>query len=252
MNINNVGFKWNVKEILSAADEGGFAIPAFNYSDIWDFLAIVEAAEELNAPIFVASTLQVVDDFGIELIGAFVNAKAKMVDFPVIHHLDHSNDPSICKDAIKNNYPSVMMDASAKPLDDNIMIVKNIVDFAHPRGVFVEGEVGRIKGNGQEGIYDGKDFLARVEDIERFVSETGVDSLAPAIGTAHGFYQGTPEIHFNLLKEINSTVKIPLVLHGGTGISESDIKYAIKNGINKVNVGTAIACGYMEAVKKRT
>jgi len=239
-----------VREILSAADAGGFAVPAFNYSDIWDFLAIAEAAEDLDAPVFVSSTLQVVSDIGIELCAAFVAAKAKKVGFPLIHHLDHSDDVSVCIEAVDNGYPSVMMDASAQPLAENIREVKQVVEYAKVRGVVVEGEVGRIKGRGSEGSHSSDVFLARVADIEQFVAESGVDSLAPAIGTAHGFYEGKPEIQFRLLAEINKAVKVPLVLHGGTGIPEEDVRLAIKNGINKVNVGTEIACGYMNAVRK--
>ena len=242
--------KLDIGAILSAADAEGFAVPAFNYSDIWDFTAIVEAAEELDAPIFISSTLQVVSDFGIELCGALGKAGMDKAGIPLIHHLDHSNKVDTCESAIDNHYPSVMIDASSKSLADNIATVKQVVEYAHPRGVFVEGEVGRIKGMGVEGMYSGRDFLARVEDIEQFVAESGVDSLAAGIGTAHGFYQGKPEIHFDLLADINAAVKVPLVLHGGTGIPEEDVRRAIKNGINKVNVGTIITCTYMNTVRK--
>jgi ketose-bisphosphate aldolase len=242
--------KLDVGAILSAANAGGFAVPAFNYSDIWDFQAIVEAAEELNAPIFISSTLQVVSDFGIEMCGAIGKAGMDKATIPLIHHLDHSNSVDICKAAIGNHYPSVMIDASSKPLAENIAMVRQVVEYAHPRGVFVEGEVGRIKGMGVEGMYSGEDFLARVEDVERFVAESGVDSLAAGVGTAHGFYKGKPEIHFDRLAEIHAAVKVPLVLHGGTGIPEEDVRHAIRNGINKVNVGTIITCTYMNTVRK--
>jgi ketose-bisphosphate aldolase len=241
--------KLEVGRILAAADAGGFAVPAFNYSDIWDFLAIVEAAEELDAPIFISSNQQVVTDIGIELTGAFGAAAIKKARIPLIHHLDHSNKVEICLAAVDNGYPSVMIDASARPLAENIAAVKKVVSYAHPHGVFVEGEVGRIQGMGVEGMYTGTDFLARLEDVEQFVAESGADSLAAGIGTAHGFYKGKPEIHFDLLERINAAVKVPLVLHGGTGIPEEDVKRAIRGGINKVNVGTIIHCTYMNAVR---
>jgi ketose-bisphosphate aldolase len=155
----------------------------------------------------------------------------------------------ICRAAVDHRYPSVMIDASSKSLEENIASVKEVASYAHPRGVFVEGEVGRIKGMGIEGVFTGKDFLARVEDCARFVAESGVDSLAVGIGTAHGFYEGKPEIHFDRLQEINAEVKVPLVLHGGTGIPEEDVRRAIRGGINKVNVGTIIHCTYMNAVR---
>jgi len=241
--------KLDVRKILAAADEGGFAVPAFNYSDIWDFLAIIEAAEELNAPIFISSNQAVVTEIGIELTGAFGTAAIAKAKIPLIHHLDHSNKVDICKAAVDNHYPSVMIDASARPLAENIASVRQVVAHAHPQGVFVEGEVGRIQGMGVEGMYAGNDFLARVEDCEQFVAESGVDSLAAGIGTAHGFYKGKPEIHFDLLEKINKAVKVPLVLHGGTGIPEEDVRRAIKGGINKMNVGTIIHCTYMNALR---
>jgi len=241
--------KMNVGATLAAADAGGFAVPAFNYSDIWDFLAIVEAAEELDAPIFISSNQQVVTDIGIELTGAFGAAAIRKARIPLIHHLDHSNKVEICLAAVDNGYPSVMIDASARPLAENIAAAKQVVGYAHPKGVFVEGEVGRIQGMGVEGMYSGTDFLARLEDVEQFVAESGVDTLAAGIGTAHGFYKGKPEIHFDLLDKINAAVKVPLVLHGGTGIPEEDVKRAIRGGINKVNVGTIIHCTYMNAVR---
>jgi ketose-bisphosphate aldolase len=241
--------KLDVRKILAAADDGGFAVPAFNYSDIWDFLAIIEAAEEMDAPIFISSNQQVVTDIGIELTGAFGAAAIAKAKIPLIHHLDHSNKVEICKAAVDHRYPSVMIDASAKSLEDNISTVRQVVAYAHPQGVFVEGEVGRIQGMGVEGMYSGTDFLARLEDCEKFVAESGVDSLAAGIGTAHGFYKGKPEIHFDLLEKIHKAVKVPLVLHGGTGIPQEDVRRAIKGGINKMNVGTIIHCTYMNSVR---
>jgi ketose-bisphosphate aldolase len=142
-----------------------------------------------------------------------------------------------------------MIDASMHPLDVNIRTVKQVVTYAHAHGVAVEGEIGRIKGAGIEGDFTGDDFLAEVDEVLRFVAETDVDLLAVGIGTAHGFYQGKPEIHFDRLQEIAAAVPVPLVLHGGTGIPEAHIRRAIRGGINKVNVGTIIHCTYMNAVR---
>jgi len=238
-----------VTRLLARADAEGFAVPAFNYSDIWDFLAIVEAAEELRAPIFISSNQRVVTDIGIELCGAFGGAAMRKATIPLIHHLDHSNRPELCRAAVDNGYPSVMIDASSEALESNIAKVRPVADYAHAQGVLVEGEVGRIKGAGVEGVYEGDQFLARVDEVVRFVAESGVDTLAVGIGTAHGFYQGKPEIRFDRLGEINAAVSVPLVLHGGTGIPEQDVRRAIRGGINKVNVGTIIHCTYMNAVR---
>lgn len=239
-----------LKELLKKADQGGYAIPSFNYSDIWDFLAIIEAAEEEEAPVMIASNPLVATDIGIELCGAFGKAAMDKARIPLIHHLDHSFRTEMCKAAVDHGYPSVMIDASKYSLDDNIKMVREVVEYARPRGVHVEAELGRIKGKGLEGDFEGGDFLINVQEAITLVKETGVDSLAVGIGTAHGFYEGKPEINFKRLAEVNNAVDIPLVLHGGTGIPEEDIRKAIKNGINKVNVGTIIHCTYMNNMRE--
>lgn len=237
-------------ELLMAADEGGYAIPSFNYSDIWDFLAIVEAAEEMRAPVMIASNPLVAQMISLEICGAIGVAAMKKAQVPLCHHLDHSFSVDMCKKAVDFGYPSVMIDASKYDLARNIEDVKTVVDYARPQNVHVEAEIGKIKGKGIEGDFAGGDFLVEVADAVALVKATGVDSLAVGIGTAHGFYAGEPEINFKRLAEVNEAVKIPLVLHGGTGISESDIRKAIHNGINKVNVGTIIHCTYMNNLRR--
>ena len=234
--------------MLRAADEGGYAVPMFNYTDIWDMSAIISAAIELRAPVMFAcipKTLQVLD---VEVLGAAgVAQMQKSKTGTLVHHLDHSNELELCMKAINCGFPSVMIDASMHPLEENIKLVKQVVDYAHPRNVFVEAEIGRIKGRDYEGTYLGDDFLVKVPDAVELVERTGVDSLAVGIGTAHGFYEGKPEINFERLAEVNEAVDIPLVLHGGTGIPEEDVRKAIKNGINKINVGTQIRYTYLQA-----
>lgn len=238
-----------IKNLLMKADNSGYAIPAFNYSDIWDFLSIIEAAEEESAPIMISSNPLVVNELSIELCGALGIAAMKKTKIPLIHHLDHSILVDMCKAAINNNYSSVMLDYSRYPLEENIKNVSEVVEYAHKQNVFVEGEVGRIKGIGIEGKFENGDFLTRIEEAVIFTEKTKVDSLAIGIGTAHGFYEKKPEINFKRLDEINNSINIPLVLHGGTGIPVEDIKRAIKLGINKVNVGTIIHCTYMNSLR---
>jgi ketose-bisphosphate aldolase len=238
-----------VGKLLRRARGEGFAVPAFNYSDVWDFLAIVEAAEELAAPIFISSHQSVVEAIGVEICGAIGRAAMGKARAPLIHHLDHSKSVEVCLAAVDNGYPSVMIDASMLPLEENIAAVRRVVEYAHRLSAHVEAEVGRIKGAGYEGGYAGDDYLARVEDVVRLVGATQVDSLAVGIGTAHGFYEGKPEIRFDRLAAIAAAVDIPLVLHGGTGIPEDDVRRAISGGIAKVNVGTIIHCTYMNTVR---
>ncbi|WP_343247232.1 class II fructose-bisphosphate aldolase [Diplocloster hominis] len=236
-----------LRKLLKDADQGGYAVPMFNYTDLWDQMAVIEAAMELHAPIMFASIPKTVHTISPEILGAVGTVQMKKAASPIIHHLDHAKTAELCMAAIDNGYPSVMIDASDQDLETNIAAVKRVVEYAHPRGVFVEGEIGRIKGRDYEAAYEGDDFLARVDDALRLVQETGVDSLAIGIGTAHGFYDGKPEINFKRLEEMKEAIAVPLVLHGGTGIPEEDVKKAIRLGINKVNIGTQIRYTYMRS-----
>jgi ketose-bisphosphate aldolase len=181
-----------LRDLLREADRGGYAIPSFNYSDIWDFLAIVEAAEEERAPIMIASNPLVVQAIGVELLGAVGVASMKRARIPLVHHLDHSFSVEMCKGAIDNGYPSVMIDASKYDLQENIRRVKQVIDYARPSNVHVEAELGKIKGKGIEGDFKGGDFLIDVDEAKRLVDATRVDSLAVGVGTAHGFMRGSP------------------------------------------------------------
>ena len=240
----------NLKELLKKADEGGYAIPAFNYSDIWDFLAIIEAAEEEKSPVIISSNPLVAKAIGVDYLAVIGEVGMQLAKVSLIHHLDHSTSFELCAECIKKGYPSVMIDGSALKLEENIALSREVVEFAHPKGVCVEGELGRIKGKSIEGEYKGEDFLVNVEEAIQFVKETKVDSLAVGIGTAHGFYDTNPELNFGRLAEVNEAIKIPLVLHGGTGIPDEDIKKAISLGMNKVNIGTIIHCTYMNSLKE--
>jgi len=233
------------KELLKKADIGGYAIPAFNFNDCWDMTAIIEAAEELKAPVIIAAFHRVLNTLSPEIVGAMGAAAIKTAKVPVILHLDHCEDVELCKVAVDNGFTSVMIDGSKCSLEENIRMVKEVTEYAHAKGVFVEAELGKIKGRDFEGIFEGGDFLIQVDEAVQLVKATGADLLAAGIGTAHGFYKGKPEINFKRLGEVNDAVDLHLVLHGGTGIPEEDVRRAIKNGICKVNVGTIIRHVYM-------
>lgn len=239
-----------IMEQLKRADEEKYAIPHFNYSDIWDMTAIVKAAEEMHSPVILAGVPKVTNALGMSVVGAMARAMAESASVPVYLHLDHSTQVDICKAACEEQFSTVMIDGSKESLERNIQMVKEVVEYAHPRGVFVEGEIGKIKGNTEESQYANGDFLVQVDDAVRLAEETGVDILAVGIGTAHGFYKGRPEINFQRLAEVNEALNIPLVLHGGTGIPKEDVRRAIENGINKVNVGTIIKYTYLSSVQE--
>jgi ketose-bisphosphate aldolase len=223
-------------------------IPAFNYSDMWDLKAIAEVSRKTGEPILVASNPLVVGMLGLGLCQAMVEALKDQTGAHIFNHLDHSNTVDLCIEAIDAGYPSVMIDGSAFDLKTNIGMVKEVVSYASRKNVVVEAEIGRIKGRGVEGGSEGTDFLARVEDAIELADKTGVDTLAVGIGTQHGFYVSKPELNFVRLEEIAKAILKPLVLHGGTGIPDADIRKAISLGITKVNVGTIIHSTYMNSL----
>lgn len=242
--------KITIMEQLRRADDGKYAVPHFNYSDIWDMTAIVRAAEEMRSPVILAGVPKVTNALGMKVVSAAARAMAAQASVPVYLHLDHSTDVNICRDACDEGFSTVMIDGSRESLETNIHMVREVVEYAHPRDIYVEGEIGKIKGNTEESQYTNGDFLVQVKDAVKLVEETGVDILAVGIGTAHGFYKGKPEINFQRLAEVNEALQLPLVLHGGTGIPEEDVRRAIKNGINKVNVGTIIKFTYLSKVQE--
>ena len=173
-------------EILFQADKAGYAIPAFNYSDIWELLAIVQVAREERAPVYVSSDMIVVEALGITMTGALGRQLDEDRHHAVVNHLDHSNSTSLCRLAIDNGYPSVMLDASLLTVEENIKKVKSVVDYAHPRNVIVEGEIGRIMGKNTEISYEGKEYLAKIEDVINMV-EPRSTALRSAWGTPTAF-----------------------------------------------------------------
>jgi len=238
----------DLTKLLKFADENKFAVPAFNYGDCWEMEGIIEAAVEQRSPVIIATNAQVSKTHNVYYLAAQANAAADLVDVPVVNHLDHCTDVEICKRAIDSGYQSVMLDYSHHTLEENIEATLEVIEYAKKFGVAVEAELGRIRGINEEGCYTGDDFLINVEAAVKFVSAAPVTSLAVGIGNAHGFYTEAPKLRFDILREVNSAVDVPLVLHGGTGIPESDIKRAITLGINKVNIGTQIHNTYMLAL----
>lgn len=242
--------KKGLKDWLKDADEKEYAIPAFNFNDCWDLKGILRAAEAEKAPVMVSSVGYVVDTLGLAYCAALGLTAMKQASTPVFLHLDHQTSVEVCKKAVDLGYPSVMIDASAKSLEENIASVQEVVRYAHRHGALVEGEIGRIRGKDDEGTFLGEDFLVQTADAVELASESGLDMLAISIGTQHGFYKGEPHINMERLSEVNAALDIPLVLHGGTGIGEEVIREAIRRGINKINVGTAIRYTYMKTLNQ--
>ena len=234
---------------LHEAGQRGYAIPAFNYSDIWELMAITEAAMEEHARVYIASNMRVVDAMGIEHCSSMGKVAYQMSGGNILNHLDHSTSVDLCRKAVDYGYMSVMIDGSADPLHDNIAKVKSVVQYAHQKGVLVEAEIGRIQGANEEGVFESGQYLAEVNEAVELVKATGVDCLAVGIGNAHGFYKGKPNINIQRLMEINQKIDIPLVLHGSTGIPFDIVRQCIENGVSKVNVGTQLHSGYLHQLR---
>lgn len=237
------------KEMLLKAQAGNYAVGAFNVENMEMVMAVIKAAEELNAPVIMQTTPSTVKYAGLDYYLANVATAAKNAKVPVAMHLDHGSSFSLAMQALRQGYTSIMIDGSHSVFEENIDITKSVVDSCHPSNIPVEAELGKV--GGKEDDLDGGDggYTDPQEALE-FVQKTGVDSLAVAIGTAHGVYKGEPKLDLDRLVEIRKIVDVPLVLHGASGLSEEAVKESIKRGICKVNFATELRIAYTEGVKE--
>ncbi|PIC71071.1 MULTISPECIES: class II fructose-bisphosphate aldolase [unclassified Sporosarcina] len=230
----------SMKEMMIQGKEKGYAIGQFNLNNLEYTQAILQAAEEEKSPVILG-----VSEGAARYMGGFktvvMMVKGLMEDYgttvPVAIHLDHGSSFEKCKEAIEAGFTSVMIDASSKPLEENIEITKKVVDFAKQHNVSVEAELGVVGGQEDDVIADGV-IYADPAECRELVAQTGIDCLAPALGSVHGPYKGEPNLGFEEMEEISKQGDIPLVLHGGTGIPTKDIQRAISLGTSKINVNT--------------
>lgn len=227
----------NLNDVLKKAQEGKYAVGLFNTTDSDMLQAVIEAAEELNSPV-VIGTAEVLLPYGeLQLIAPSVIAAAKRAKVPVVVHYDHGLTFDRCMEALKLGFSSVMFDGSAKDYETNLAETCEIVKIAHSFGATVEGEIGHV-GNAIDGDEDLTDMYTTPEEAQAYINATGVDALAIAIGSAHGVYKKKPMLNIERLKEIRAAVDTPLVLHGGSGLSDDDFRNTIREGIAKVNIFT--------------
>lgn len=262
------------KEILDKADAEGYAVGAFNINNMEILQAIVGAAEEEKSPVIIAVSEGAIKYAGIEYLTAMVRVAASTTHVPMALHLDHGKDFDVILQCIKHGFTSIMIDASHLPFEDNVAATKKVVDVAHPAGISVEAELGRLQGiEDNVSVAERDAVLVNPEEAQRFVQETGVDSLAPAIGTSHGAFKfkGEAELDFDRLAETKKFTKIPLVLHGAStvpenilekastygakisgakGVPTDHIQKAIELGINKVNTDTDLRLALTAAVRE--
>lgn len=237
------------KQMLSDAQKGGYAVGAFNAENMEMVKAIIAAAEELKAPVMIQTTPSTVKYASLEMFVAMVAAEAKSASVPVCLHLDHGSSFELAVKAVKEGYTSVMIDGSKLPFEENIDVSKRVVSVAHSNGIPVEAELGKVGGK-EDDLEAVADTNTDPAEAKEFVEKTGIDSLAVAIGTAHGFYVGTPVLDKERLSEIRAVVDIPLVLHGASGLSDEDVKDCVGRGICKVNFATELRKAYTDAGKE--
>ena len=237
----------NMKQMLEKAARHKYAVGAFNILDYNSSKAVVEAAEQLSAPVIIQTSAKTVIFWGAKTIMSWIKELAEDSSVPVALHLDHCKDLDLIQECIDAGWTSVMIDASSKPFDENIALSKKVIDMARPENISVEVELGAIVG--VEDDIHVKEQDAHLADVSQAIEMCNIvqpDCFAPAIGTAHGVYKGTPKIAYGLLEEITSKTDIPIALHGGTGLSDEVFKKCISIGCAKVNISTQLKYAFID------
>ncbi|PTK12238.1 class II fructose-bisphosphate aldolase [Staphylococcus saprophyticus] len=239
------------QEILRNIRKENFAIPQININELTWIEPVLKAAETMNSPVILGTSDSLITALGgYKFICNTIKNKMIAMDIkvPVIIHLDHSTSIENCQYAIDAGYDSVMYDGSKLSIDKNVAYTKQVVDYAHKNGVLVEGEVGAVGGS-EDGISDSVKY-ASLDDCIQLVTQTNLDSLAPALGSVHGEYKGEPDLGFEEMKEIDKKLNIPLVLHGASGISNEDLMKAIKLGHVKINFNTEVKIAWAKQLRE--
>lgn len=237
------------EKMLLDAQKGGYAVGAFNVENMEMVKAVIAAAEELRAPVMLQTTPSTIKYGTVETYAAIVRSEAERASVPVCLHLDHGNSFELAVQAMKAGYTSVMIDGSGEDFETNIALTKKVVDVAKAIGIPVEAELGKVGGK-EDDLEADADTNTDPAEAKEFAERTGVSSLAVAIGTAHGFYAGTPVLDKARVSAIKELVSVPLVLHGASGLSEEDVRECVQRGMCKVNFATELRAAYTDAVKK--
>jgi ketose-bisphosphate aldolase len=238
----------NMKQILTRARAGKYAVGAFNILDFNSMKAAVNAASELNSSIIIQTSTKTVEYWGFKTIISWYNQLASDVTIPVCIHLDHCKDINFIRKCLDHGWTSVMIDASSLPFDANIELSQKVVDLAKPFNASVEAELGEIGGVEDDLVVTDEDaHLAKPERAAEFLLRVGIDCFAPAIGTAHGVYKGEPKIAFSNLEIIGKNNATPLALHGGTGLSDEVFHKCIALGCAKINISTKLKYVFIDS-----
>jgi ketose-bisphosphate aldolase len=239
----------NPRGMLEAARTGAFCVGAFNIVDLLSMEAVVAVAQEKRAPAILQASSGTIKRFGVRKLVAMARLAAAESPVPIALHLDHGTDPKVISEAVQAGFNSVMIDASEHPFEENVTLTRKVVEEAHAAGVAVEGEVGRVVGveddivvNQDQAIY------TTPQEALEFQRRTGVDFLAAAIGTAHGFYKVKPKLEIDTLRQIRREAAFPLVVHGATGLPFEVIRELVAAGASKMNLSTQIKKTYIDAL----
>ncbi len=250
----------HISKIVNKNILGKYALPAFNTSDLEMTQGIVRAAERQKAPIIIQTSVGALEYAGIEELVGLIKTEAREAQVPIALHQDHCHDFTLIKKLIDLGYSSVMVDASHLPYEENLKMTRAVVAYAHKRGVWVQAELGRILGNEDwQNVKSGDDLMTDPNEAAGFVAKTGIDSLAIAVGTVHGIpvdprikkVLSTLKEHVDLKRvaEIHKKIKIPLVLHGASGVPDKQIRAAIKFGVAVFNIDTDLRVAFNKALR---
>lgn len=238
------------KELLLQAQKDGYAIGAFNVENMEMVQAAVAAAQELRSPVILQTTPATANYADFDYFYANVKTAAEKATVPVVLHLDHGSSFAVAMKAFRTGYTSVMIDGSHGSFEDNIAVSKMVADACHPVGIPVEAELGKVGGKEDDVVAADDNPYTDPQEARIFAQRSGVDSLAVAIGTAHGVYKGTPKLDVERLSEIRDVVSIPLVLHGTSGVPDDTVKECIRRGICKVNYATDLRMAFTRGIQK--
>lgn len=241
----------STKDILQDSYNNHYAVGAFGAHNLEIMKAIIAGGELLGAPVILQTTPGTIKYVGINYIKAMAETAANEAKIPVALHLDHGDSFETVVQALRAGYTSVMIDGSHLPFEENIKLVSDVVKMSHSVGVPVEAELGTIGGVEDDLVVDSEEAVyTDPKKAEYFVQTTGIDSFAPAFGTAHGMYKNEPELQFDILKEIYHRTACPIVMHGASGIKESAIREALNFGVSKVNFSTELKIVFAEGLRQ--
>ena len=239
------------KELLQDAQNNNYAVGAFNVENMEMVMAVMKAAEETRSPVIMQTTPGTVKFAGFDFYFANIRAAAERSSVPVVCHLDHGNSFVNAVLAFKTGYSSIMIDGSKLPFEGNIALTRSVVEVCHAGNIPVEAELGRVGGKEDDLDNTGTNNpYTDPDEAAEFVDRTHCDSLAIAVGTAHGVYKGTPQVNFAVLSKIHDVVSVPLVLHGTSGVPDEQVKESIRRGICKVNYATDLRIAFTRGIKK--